>query len=221
MADRSDEHERTMAFAEIALGQIKALRQPAAPRVYEVWYNYATGYNPHLNQQVNERLSTTGTLTDADIDDIYTAFISRTRFIDELGTVNTKISGEIDQVMALVDSAMRSASKHDASLTDVTKKLGATTDREAIRSLVETLVQTASGMQRDNLALEAPAQVVEAGDHPASPEPGDGAQRKPAGPAHHARQPEVLRRGAAASHRRVGRDDRASVADADRHRSLQ
>jgi len=155
MADRSDEHERTMAFAEIALGQIKALRQPAAPRVYEVWYNYATGYNPHLNQQVNERLSTTGTLTDADIDDIYTAFISRTRFIDELGTVNTKISGEIDQVMALVDSAMRSASKHDASLTDVTKKLGATTDREAIRSLVETLVQTASGMQRDNLALEA------------------------------------------------------------------
>jgi diguanylate cyclase len=155
MTDRSDEHERTMAFAEIALGQIKALRQPAAPRVYEVWYNYATGYNPHLNQQVNERLSTTGTLTDADIDDIYTAFISRTRFIDELGTVNTKISGEIDQVMALVDSAMRSASKHDARLTDVTKKLGDTTDREAIRSLVETLVQTASDMQRDNLALEA------------------------------------------------------------------
>jgi diguanylate cyclase len=155
MADRSDEHERTMAFAEIALGQIKALRQPAAPRVYEVWYNYATGYNPHLNQQVNDRLSATGTLTDADIDDIYTAFISRTRFIDELGTVNTKISGEIDQVMALVDSAMRSATKHDASLTDVAKKLGAAPDREAIRNLVETLVQTASGMQRDNLALEA------------------------------------------------------------------
>jgi diguanylate cyclase len=155
MTDRSDEHERTMAFAEIALGQIKALRQPAAPRVYEVWYNYATGYNPHLNQQVNERLSANGTLTDADIDDIYAAFISRTRFIDELGTVNTKISGEIDQVMALVDSAMRSTSKHDASLTDVTNKLGGATDRDAIRNLVETLVQTASGMKRDNLALEA------------------------------------------------------------------
>ena len=33
-----------MAFAEIALGQIKALRQPATPRNYEVWYAYATGY---------------------------------------------------------------------------------------------------------------------------------------------------------------------------------
>jgi hypothetical protein len=27
----SDEHERTLAFAEIALGQIKALRQPGFP----------------------------------------------------------------------------------------------------------------------------------------------------------------------------------------------
>jgi hypothetical protein len=31
MIVQSDEHERTLAFAEIALGQIKALRQPAAP----------------------------------------------------------------------------------------------------------------------------------------------------------------------------------------------
>ena len=49
MTGRADEHERTMAFAEIALGQIKALRQPATPRNYEIWYTYATGYHPALN----------------------------------------------------------------------------------------------------------------------------------------------------------------------------
>jgi hypothetical protein len=31
MSVPADEHERTMAFAEIALGQIRALRQPASP----------------------------------------------------------------------------------------------------------------------------------------------------------------------------------------------
>ncbi len=51
MAEYADEHERTMAFAEIALGQIKALRQAATPRNYEIWYAYATGYHPSLNQQ--------------------------------------------------------------------------------------------------------------------------------------------------------------------------
>jgi diguanylate cyclase len=151
----SDEYERTLAFAEIALGQIKALHQPAVPRTYEVWYNYATGYNPFLNQKVNETLSSSGTLSDADIDLIYTTFISPTRFVDEVGNVNSKLSGEIEQVMALVDSALRSATKHDASLTDVTAKLGRATDRDAIRGIIESLVQTASDMKRDNRALDA------------------------------------------------------------------
>ena len=44
-----------MAFAEIALGQIRALRQPASPRNFEVWYPYATGYNPSLNQRSTRR----------------------------------------------------------------------------------------------------------------------------------------------------------------------
>ena len=68
-----------MAFAEIALGQIKALRQPATPRNYEVWYAYATGYNPSLNQTINETLARNGTLTEADLEQIYDTYISPSR----------------------------------------------------------------------------------------------------------------------------------------------
>ena len=51
MAVPRDEHERSApAFAEIALEQIRALRQPASPRNFEIWYQYATGYNPALNR---------------------------------------------------------------------------------------------------------------------------------------------------------------------------
>jgi hypothetical protein len=32
MAGRVDDYERTMSFTDIALGQMKALRQPASPR---------------------------------------------------------------------------------------------------------------------------------------------------------------------------------------------
>ena len=55
-----DEHERTLAFAEIALGQIKALAQAASPRNFEIWYHYATGYNPALNHSINETLEQKG-----------------------------------------------------------------------------------------------------------------------------------------------------------------
>jgi len=65
-----DEHERTMAFAEVALAQIKSLRQTAIPRNYEIWYVYATGYNSPLNKIINKTLARNGKLTDAELDQI-------------------------------------------------------------------------------------------------------------------------------------------------------
>ena len=68
MSEPAGEHERTMAFAEIAFGQIKALRQAATPRNYEVWYHYATGYNPTLNKTINATLERKGNLDATDLD---------------------------------------------------------------------------------------------------------------------------------------------------------
>ena len=78
MNANADEHERTMAFAEIALGQIRALRQPVTPRHFEIWYTYATGYSPSLNQMINETLARNGTLSQSDVDQIYETFLSPT-----------------------------------------------------------------------------------------------------------------------------------------------
>src|SRR6188474_3940857 len=98
MTANSDDHERTMAFAEIALGQIKALRQPATQRVYEVWYSYATGYNPSLNQTINETLARNGTLSEADVDQIYESFLAPTRLSDRIDKVGSRVRDEIEQV---------------------------------------------------------------------------------------------------------------------------
>jgi len=143
-----------MAFAEIAFGQIKALHQPATPRNYEVWYTYATGYNPSLNQMVNETLAKNGTLTDADLEQVHTTYISATRFSDKIDSVGTRVMDEINQVMAMMDAAVGSASSYTESLTDATDKLGNSKDRESLRAIVESLVATASEMKQNNHALE-------------------------------------------------------------------
>src|SRR6185295_17505981 len=97
MTVQIDEHDRSMAFAEIAIGQIKALRQPAYPRNYEVWYSYATGYNPQLNQTINETLQRTGTLTGSDIEQIYDTYLNPTRLTDRIDTVGSQVVDEIEQ----------------------------------------------------------------------------------------------------------------------------
>src|SRR5829696_4533828 len=98
MAELVDEHERTMAFAEIALSQIRALRQPAIPRNYEIWYTYATGYSPSLNQLINETLARNGTLSDKDLADIHDTYLSPVRLTDRIDTVGAQVVVEIEQV---------------------------------------------------------------------------------------------------------------------------
>src|ERR1700755_3073602 len=143
-----------MAFAEIAFGQIKALHQAASPRNYEVWYTYATGYNPSLNQTINETLAQNGTLTEADLEQVYTTYISTTRFTDKIDNVGSRVMDEINQVMAMMDAAVGTASTYSESLNSVSDKLGNSKDREGLRAIVETLVATANEMKANNHALE-------------------------------------------------------------------
>ncbi len=154
MTIATDEHERTMAFAEIAFGQIRALRQPASPRHFEVWYNYATGYKPSLNQAINEILTRSGTLSEAQIDEVYETYISAQRVADRIDSVGSQVMGEIEQVMAMIGAAAGNANTYSENLATVTQSLGAAADEPAVRAIVESLVKVTKEMERNNFALE-------------------------------------------------------------------
>src|SRR5215471_14272304 len=136
MPSHLDEHERTMAFAEIALGQIRALRQPATPRHFEIWYTYATGYNAALNQAINEVLTRDGTLTETEINRLYEIYISANRWSDRIDNVGSQVVGEIDQIMAMIGAAAGSASSYGERLTSVAQRLGLAADEPAVRAIV-------------------------------------------------------------------------------------
>jgi diguanylate cyclase len=155
MTGPRDDHERTMAFAEIAFGQIKALRQPASPRHFEIWYTYATGYNPSLNQMINDMLARDGTLVEASINQIYDTFISPTRLTDRIDDVGTQVKGEIEQVMAMIGAAAGSAYNYTENLAHASERLDHTDDGGGVRLIVESLVQATKEVERINKTLEA------------------------------------------------------------------
>jgi diguanylate cyclase len=152
----NDEHERTVAFAKVALGQIRALRQPATPRNYRVWYTYATSYHPALNAAINETLARNGTITESDLEAIYDEFLSSNRITDHINSVGAKVSGQIDSVISMIDTATGSAQTYQKDLTEVGQQLGiAIHSGEDLRAIVDGLVATAKAMEDTNRALEA------------------------------------------------------------------
>ncbi len=154
MTEQSDEHERTIAFAEIALGQLKALRQAAHPRNYEVWYTYATGYQPLLNQRINDTIAKKGGLAAPDLDEIYEAFLSPNRLTERIDNVGAKVVDEIEQVMSMIDAAVGTTTSYTESLVGASEKLTNASDRDGLRLIVESLVRSTKDMERTNHALE-------------------------------------------------------------------
>jgi diguanylate cyclase len=160
MAVPSDEHERTLAFAEIALQQIRALRLPASPRNFEIWYRYAAGLNPEINRAVNDTLTQKATLQETDIERIYQAHLSPNRATDFLDGIGTRMAAEIAQVLATIDTAAGSATSYSANLADASEKLqGAGDDLGgdgiALRALIERLIAGAKDVESSNKTLEA------------------------------------------------------------------
>ena len=150
----SNELERTLAFANFALEQIKALRQPATPRNYEIWYVYSAGYNAALNSVINETLARNGKLTDNDLQDIYDTYLSPIRTTERLDEVGTRVIEAVDAVMAIVNEALGMGASFNHVLKGAGLSLQDNPDHDQVRNVVETLVRSTTEMQTRNRTLE-------------------------------------------------------------------
>ncbi|CCE08725.1 conserved hypothetical protein [Bradyrhizobium sp. STM 3843] len=154
MVNVLDEHERTMAFADVALSQIKSLRHPATPRNYEIWYVYATGYNAALNKIINETLARSGKLAEAELEQLYETYLSHLKTTDRLDKVGARVIGEIDDVMNLITDALGMTASYDASLASADQKLASVTDREQLVEIIDMLAKSTREMRDTNRILE-------------------------------------------------------------------
>ena len=143
-----------MAFAEVALGQIRSLRQSAIPRNYEIWYVYATGYNAPLNKIINETLARSGKLTEADLEQIHDTYLSHIKTTDRIDKVGARVIGEIDDVMNVLGHALNINGTYDSSLSDAAEQLSSAKSREQIGTIVERLLRSTGEMREANKALE-------------------------------------------------------------------
>lgn len=153
------DHERTMVFAKVALDQMTALRQPASPRNYEIWYAYATGHNPALNEVINTGIAKQGLLSEADMATIYDRHLSPARFNDRIQSVGQKMAKEIAQIVSTIDSTRGSMSSYNDDLFRANRQLDSMQDLSELRKVVENLVQSTKKTLQTNQALEARLQA--------------------------------------------------------------
>ena len=145
---------RTIGLAEAALDRIKALRHPATPHNFEIWYDYASGHNVELNNAINALLEATGTVTPAQAEEIYLKYFSAALIGERIDKVGTQIAGEIEQVMAMIEASIGTADDYSKSLAGATENISPDGDREQIRMIVETLVEATREVETKNQVMQ-------------------------------------------------------------------
>jgi diguanylate cyclase len=152
----ADDFERTIVFGEQAISRIKAHRTSAYPRIYELWYTFATGHNAPLNKAVNAILDRNAAITDHEIEEVYDSYLSPLRFSDRVDQVGARLVGEIDQVMAMVDTAMAQTSVFGDELRSTVDQLSSAAESpQQFRKLVDTLLRLTREMEVSNKVLES------------------------------------------------------------------
>jgi len=152
------DHKRTIAYANRALERIRHLGQPGDPRGYGAWFAYATNRNPSQNIIVDQTIAREGGISPADLEKLY-GYAPADAMSGKVDDLAASVAGEVEQVIALIDAAVRKVAACRSNIGHVARRLDRAEDREDLRAIVETLLQAAQGMEAANGSLAASLQA--------------------------------------------------------------
>ena len=145
---------RTLSFAAIALNQIKAFGLPADPASYALWYTYAAGTQPQLNKQLDDLIAAQRALSVAELDRLHDQYLSPTGMAERTDKISTVLFEHIELIIDLVEAAVASSSSLQMHLATAGQELRRTVDRETIKAVIETLVNSIREMEERTFSFQ-------------------------------------------------------------------
>jgi diguanylate cyclase len=150
----SRDHNYTFEIAQETLERIKALGLPADPASFELWYTYVTRVNEPLNRCINTIIQEKGSLSLEELERIETNFAPDLQASSAIGNASTKISCEVDHVIELLSELILSTAQGREDCAKASRKLVSASDRDAVRAISDTLVESLRSIELQHTALE-------------------------------------------------------------------
>ncbi len=149
----NDEYTRALAYANSALSLLKRGEVPAYPQFYELFYTYATGVNPSLNERINSILCD-GVPKMEVVESLYNEFLKSEAIDERINTVSDLMSKNIGSVHSAIHTASETAKTYTGSLKQASSALDGELDTNALKELTKHLLEKTADMQANNAALE-------------------------------------------------------------------
>ena len=152
--DLSDS-ERSISLGEKALGYIKYNQSSAGPEGYELWFNYASGIKPDLNQKIKSLLSENSRISQEQLDQLYKTYIISEDIGGRMEEISSQVSVELNDIMELVGSSLANTESYSESLEIFTSELSDIKDEGSLRMMISSMAAATFEMAQNTKELES------------------------------------------------------------------
>ena len=149
---QSADADRSWEFFEAVRAHMTKHGHSATPRVYEVWYAFASLQNAELVERLNHALALPHPVPLALIEALHEEFFARERQTEVVRQTGEKLSNELTRILQMLANAGRDTSSFADALEKIAARLPA--DGE-LRKIVDTIVLATRHMEAKTRRLEA------------------------------------------------------------------
>jgi diguanylate cyclase len=146
--------KRALGYAFSALDLLKRGNIPPFPQFYELFYIYATGVNPELNERINAIIGG-GHAPDTDLaTQLYEEFLRSRDARDRIHNVSERMASRMEVVHEAIDATMLNAEAYSGSLEAATGDLEHGMSSAELKAITARLLFETRRMQATNKQLE-------------------------------------------------------------------
>ncbi len=153
--DKNNSHDRSISLGEKALGYIKYNQTSASPDGYELWYNYASGLKPELNNQIKSLLSEQPRINQEQLDELYSTHFNASEVDDRMEEISSQVALELSEVMEMVGSSLQNTESYSESLEVFTSELKDIKDEGSLRMMISSMAAATFEMAQNTKELES------------------------------------------------------------------
>lgn len=153
-ARSTEDFASATARGERTQSLLKKLRIPATPRNYELLYAFVTATNKELCSALRNALETHSRLREEDAESIYQTYLSNRDVSVKVDKFSSQVSGEMGEIMAVIEDASERAGSYGRSLKGVNAKLSGIESPQQLKGVLGELFETTNDMAEYNDVLE-------------------------------------------------------------------
>lgn len=133
---------------------------PPAPENYSVWFRYASGRVPELNQEIDGRIASSLPIDLDTTASLQKKYLVEGKLADVTLSTGARINTEVDQILKIIEESVGNSTALGTTVREASEGLTSQSSASDVRKAVEAIVNASRKMEQRSTELEEHLQAT-------------------------------------------------------------